>query len=483
MAVSLPRIGTEAIRGGEQDEPVPLVLGVDSSAQSTKVELRDADDGRLFGSGRAWHPRVVGPRAEQDPNVWWQALVEARHDAGGALGVGAVSVAGQRGLVVLDDAGKVLRPAKCWNDTEAAPDAAALIEMLGGPDEWVHECGASPTAASSMAQLARLRRVEPEIFARIARLLQPQDWLTLRLSRHTVTDRGGASLTGYWSPREERWRADLLALFDETRDWAGCLPTVLGPADAAGDREGVLIASGTGAVMATALGLSIRPRDVVLSVDGPSHVFTLRERPTEDHTAVVASCADATGRYLPVVDPGPLGDALGAVTKILGVDAGGFDQLAQSAPPGADGMVFVPDGDGRGALVGISPDATPALVARAAVEGVACRLLDALDGLRLADVPTGGRVLLVGGGARGPVFQQTLANLFERPVTVPKGDRTATGACVRAASVLHGVAPERIAEAWKLDSGRDVEPDPRVDAQEIRSRYREATRGRGATDR
>jgi xylulokinase len=300
--------------------------------------------------------------------------------------------------------------------------------------------------------------------------------LTFRLSRNTVTDRGGASLTGYWSPREERWRADLLALFDETRDWAGYLPTVLGPGEHAGDREGVLIAPGTGGVMALALGLGLRPRDVVLSVDAPGHVFTVRERPTEDPTGVVDSFADATGRYLPSVDPGPLGDVLGTVAKILGVDGGRFDQLAHVAPPGAGGMVFVPDAHGRATLVDIPADASPALVARAAVEGVACRLLGALDALRLADVPTGGRVFLVGGGARGPVLHQTLANLFERPITLPKGDRTVTGACVQAAAALHGVAAQGIVEAWGLDGGREVEPDSRVDVEEIRALYRESER-------
>jgi xylulokinase len=228
--------------------------------------------------------------------------------------------------------------------------------------------------------------------------------------------------------------------------------------------------------MATALGLGIRPRDVVLVVDAPGHVLTLRERPTEDASGVVDSFADATGRYLPSVDPGPLGNVLGMVSKILGVDAGGFDQLAHDAAPGTADMVFVPDARGRATLGNIPSDATPALVARAVVEGVACHLLRAFDALRSADVPTGGRVFLVGAGARGTVLHQMLANLFQRPITVPKGSRTATGACVQAAATLHGVAPERIAESWGLDAGREVEPDSRVDVEEIRSRYRAAER-------
>src|SRR5262245_56559142 len=104
---------------------MPLVLGVHSATNSTKVELRDSDDGKEYGSGRAGHPEARPPVSEQDPMAWWHALVEARHDAGGSLGVASVAVAAQpHGLVVLDDAGHVIRPAKLWNDTEAAPEAA-----------------------------------------------------------------------------------------------------------------------------------------------------------------------------------------------------------------------------------------------------------------------------------------------------------------------------------------------------------------------
>ena len=124
---------------------MPLVLGVDSSTQATRVELRDSDDGKVFGSGRAEHPPAHPPRSEQDPMEWWQALVEARHDAGGALGVGAVAVAAQQhGLVVVDDAAKVIRPAKLWNDTEAERDAAKLVDALGGPTSGCKRAASSP---------------------------------------------------------------------------------------------------------------------------------------------------------------------------------------------------------------------------------------------------------------------------------------------------------------------------------------------------
>src|SRR5919106_2717682 len=118
-----------ALRGGA----LALVLGVDSSTQSTKVEMRDADSGQLIGSGRAAHPPTTPPRSEQDPEDWRDALVEARHRAGSPPVVAMAVAAQQHGMVALDKNGDVIRPAKLWNDTESAPDAEWLVEQLGGP--------------------------------------------------------------------------------------------------------------------------------------------------------------------------------------------------------------------------------------------------------------------------------------------------------------------------------------------------------------
>ncbi len=452
---------------------MPLVLGVDSSVASTTVELRDADDGRVYGSGRAVHPDPTS-RGEQDPAVWWQALVEARHDAGGALGVAGVSAAAQQpGLVAVDGEGKVLRPALVGPAGAAVGDARRLEEVMG-PSEWVSACGSVPTSALPITKLAWMQRKEPEAFARMAWALQPHDWLTLRLSRQVVTDRGGASGTGYWSPREERWRTDLLEIVDEERDWEQCLPAVLAPNEPAGDREGVLIAPGTGHPMAVALGLALEPGDVV--VDTAGAVYAVRERPTEDPLGVVAGLADATGRYLPLVETIDPIRVVDHIAGLLGLERSRFDQLVSSAPAGARGLVFLPPlADGRpGALEGLRGDSDAEDVARATVEGVACTVLAAIDALRDADVPVGGQLYLVGKGARMHALAQVLADVGERVVSVPKGERAASGACVQAAAALHGAAPDEVAQAWGMHDARPVEPDPRVDGGEIRAAHREA---------
>src|SRR5262249_42087459 len=123
-------------------EPLMLVAGVDSSTQSTKVLLCQADDGTIVGEAAAPHPDGT----ECDPELWWQALVKAGDgllDRADAIGVAAQ----QHGMVVVDEADRVIRPALLWNDVRSAPQAAALIAEMGGPGYWARLTGSVPTAS------------------------------------------------------------------------------------------------------------------------------------------------------------------------------------------------------------------------------------------------------------------------------------------------------------------------------------------------
>lgn len=470
---------------------MPLVLGIDSSTQSTKAELRDADDGRVVGSGHAPHPPTQPPRSEQDPAAWWQALLDARNQTGSVAPHAVAVAAQQHGLVALDDQSQVIRPAKLWNDTESAADAEWLIEQLGGPEAWTDLCGTVPVASLTVTKLSWLHRKEPENFARMARVVLPHDWLTGRIAGRYVTDRGDASGTGYWSPREGRYLPEVLAVVDGERDWSGCFPKVLGPLEPAGQRENVTIGPGTGDNMAAALGVALRPGDVAVSLGTSGVISTVTEEPIVDPSGAVAGFADATGRFLPLVCTLNATKVTDAIAGLLHVDPAGLDQLALRAPPGAGGVVLVPYFDGErtpnrpdatGTLTGLRSDVTAEQVARAAYEGVVCGLLDGLDALRTAGAPADGRMVLVGGGARSHAYQRVLADLAGRAVEVPRGEQVAAGACVQAAAVLQQRPPEEVASEWGLDAARAVEPDLQVDAEAVRARYA-AARGEDAAER
>ena len=188
------------------------------------------------------------------------------------------------------------------------------------------------------------------------------------------------------------------------------------------------MAAGTGDNMAAALGVGLGPGDVVVSIGTSGTVFAVSDTPTADATGAVASFADATGRFLPLVCTLNATKVTDAVARVLGVDAAGLDTLALGATERetrdvGNAPVLVPYFDGErvpnrpdatGRIEGLRSDVTREAFASAAYRGVVCGLLDGLDALAAAGVPTTGRLLLVGGGARSAAYRHTLADLAGR---------------------------------------------------------------------
>ena len=225
---------------------MPLVVGVDSSTQSTKVEARDLVTGEVVATGTAKHPPTSPPVSEQDPRAWWDALVTAVGQLGDHRDdVVAISVAGQQhGLVLVDSDGVPVRPAKLWNDTTSAPQAERLVLELG-TDQWASLTGSVPVAAFTITKLAWVAEHEPESLARATRVMLPHDYLTWRLCGAHVTDRGDASGTGWFDPVTGDYHRHLIDLA-LGRPWPGELPRVLAATEIAGNVGGAAL---------TALGL------------------------------------------------------------------------------------------------------------------------------------------------------------------------------------------------------------------------------------
>ena len=470
---------------------MPFVVGVDSSTTACKVQVRDGESGAVVSTGRAPHPHTAPPRSEQHPSDWESAFHRACELAGvpETYRPDAIAIAAQQhGLVVLGPHGEVLRPAKLWNDTESATDAQALVHALsGGATAWAAACGSVPLASFTIAKLLWLRRCEPDVFRRTESVMLPHDWLSFRLTGRRSTDRGDASGTGYWSPREGRYRDDLLELVDPEREWDSMVPEVLGPHAVAGEWRGVggAVAPGTGDNMAAALALGLRPGDLALSLGTSGTAFRVSDEPATDPTGSVAGFADATGHFLPLVCTLNATKVTDAVARLLGADMERYDAMALDAPPGAQGLVLVPHLDGErtpnrpgatGTLTGIRCDVTGPLLARAAVEGVVCNLLAAADSLGRVD----GRVFLVGGASRSAAYRRVVADLTGHRVVVPaEPELVAAGAAVQAAAVLLGRDFHDVSEAWGLGQGSVVEPDVAVDSEAIRAAYAAAA---GAED-
>jgi xylulokinase len=444
---------------------VTLVAGVDSSTQSCKVVVRDAGTGELVREGRAPHPDGT----EVDPAAWWDALGTAVAAAGGIDDVAAVAVgAQQHGMVCLDAEGEVVRPALLWHDTRSAPAAADLVAELGAA-AWAEAVGSVPVASFTITKLRWLAEHEPAAADRTAAVCLPHDWLTWRLAGAPGldalrTDRGDASGTGYWSPASNDYRRDLLALgFGRIPH----VPAVLGPRETALSAGAAVLGPGTGDNAAAALGVGAVEGDVIVSIGTSGTVFSVAARPAADVTGTVAGFADATGRYLPLVATLNAARVLDAAATMLGVDHESLASLALSAPAGADGLVLVPYLEGErtpnkpratGAVHGLRlATATPAHLARAAVEGLLCALADGLDAL-VAQGASVRRVVLIGGGARSAAVRAIAPAVFGVPVIVPPpGEYVADGAARQAAWVLAGgdEPPQ-----WSVSETRTYEADP-----------------------
>jgi xylulokinase len=478
-----------------------LVAGAAFGPRSTRVEVRDADTGALVATGTARH-QDLGPEVD-DPTAWWRSLASALGQTG-EREIAAVSVAGGHpGLVLLDGAGAVLRPMQPWADADAAVHATRLRRALG-PDRWAARIGALPEPGTAVSRLAWLRRTDPDTAARIGSALLPHDWLTYRLAGRIVTDRGGASLTGAWSPAAEGWLAEVLdelAPGGSSDWWRERLPVVLGPSERAdwldapvyellGLRGRPLVGPGTGEAMAVALALGVLPGRVAISLGAATTVLAGLARPIADPTGVVRSHADATGRHLAVAGAGGGAALIEVVGSLLDVAPGGLGPLALEARPSAAGVVLVPEVPGRAGavLTGLSTDVARTDIARAAFEGVACSALDLLD--RILD--TGGTwdddepLRLAAPDPDVEVHARVLADLAGRPVQpVPGVSLAAAGACIQAAAVLREEPPEDIAAAWDLGAKAWVEPDDhpsrlarRLAHTEERTRQHRALRSR-----
>lgn len=424
-----------------------LVAGIDSSTQSCKVLVCDAATGRVVREGHASHP--VG--TEIDPATWESAARQAIAAAGGLDGVDAVAVgAQQHGMVCLDATGRVVRPALLWNDVRSADAARALVDELGGPRAWARAVGVVPLAAITAAKLRWLVDHEPAHADRTAAVCLPHDWLTWRLRGEAdlaalTTDRSDASGTGYYDAATGAYRFDLLELALRGRHPG--LPTVLGPSDQTGGGTTVF-GAGLGDNAAAALGLGAEEGDVMVSIGTSGVVAAVTADPIRDDAGFVAGFADGTGRYLPLVCTLNGARVLEAAAAMLRVDHDELSRLALSAPPGAAGLVLVPYLEGErtpnrpnasGALHGLRvSNATPANLARAAVEGLLCLLADGVAQLTAHGVAVR-RILLIGGGAQSQALREIAPTVFGTPVLVPApAQYVALGAARQAAWALSG---------------------------------------------
>ncbi|KOX48671.1 xylulokinase [Streptomyces sp. NRRL F-7442] len=452
----------------------PLVVGVDTSTQSTKALVVDAATGRVVASGQAPHTVSSGAGRESDPRQWWDALSEALSQCGeAAREAAAVSVGGQQhGLVTLDAQGEPVRPALLWNDVRSAPQARRLIDELGGAKAWAERTGSVPSASFTVTKWAWLAEHEPEAVRAVKAVRLPHDYLTERLTGEGTTDRGDVSGTGWWASGTEAYDEEILARVGLD---PALLPRVVRPGEVAGTvrdghglpfSKGTLVAAGTGDNAAAALGLGLRPGVPVMSLGTSGTVYAVSQHRPADPTGTVAGFADARGDWLPLACTLNCTLAVDRVAALLNLDR-------EAVEPGT-GATLLPFLDGErtpnlpqssGLLHGLRHDTTAGQLLQAAYDGAVHSLLAALDLVLDADADPAAPLLLIGGGARGTAWQQTVRRLSGRPVQIPEAkELVALGAAAQAAGLLTGEDAAAVARRWDTAAGPVLEAVERDEA-------------------
>lgn len=433
------------------------VLGIDASTTAVKAILLD-ESGAVRGIGSAGYELSVPHPlwSEQDPRLWWDGTVTAIRAVLADTGVPGddvvtIGLTGQmHGAVLLDAADEVLRPAILWNDQRTGAECD-LIRQAVGADRLVAVTGNDALTGFTAPKLVWVRDHEPGVWARVAHVLLPKDYVRLRLTGEHAMDKADGSGTMLFDLAARSWSAEVLEALGIDSAWMP--PTYEGPevtgavtaaaAAATGLRAGTPVVAGGGDQAANAVGVgAVEPGVVALSLGTSGVVFATTARPLfEARGRVHAFCHAVPGRWHMM---SVMLSAAGSLRWFRDALAPGtaYDDLVGAAgevPVGSSGLLFLPyltgersphpDPLARGAFVGLTIAHDRRHLTRAVLEGVAFGLRDGLDLMIAAGMPAPSVIRASGGGIASPVWRQILADVLGAEIaTVSTTEGAAYGA-------------------------------------------------------
>ncbi|HWZ01392.1 MAG TPA: xylulokinase [Edaphobacter sp.] len=421
-----------------------MLLGVDVGTGGTRAVMIDRG-GKVLASFASEHAPIRSEHigwAEQEPEDWWRA---ARESIAGALAaaeltgaeIEAVGLTGQmHGCVMLDAEGNVLRPALIWADQRTQPQCDWLTEKIGF--ERLIELTCNPALPNfTLTKLLWVREHQPEIFAKIAHVLCPKDYVRYRLTGEFAMDLQEASGTLLLDVANRRWSAEMAEAAGVPMAWLPrlfegpeiCARISTAGAGATGLVAGTQVAAGAGDQGAGAVGIGIlEPGSVSATIGTSGVVFAATDSPIKDRLGRLHTfCHAAPGRWhvMGVTNGAGLSLRYFRDTFAPGSSYEELSALAGEAPAGSDGLMWAPylfgertphlDPEARAAFVGITASHTRGHFIRAILEGVAFSLQDTFSLLSELGVPVKA-IRLGGGGARGALWRQIQADVYGHPV-------------------------------------------------------------------
>jgi xylulokinase len=432
------------------------LLGIDIGTSGTKALICDAK-GKVLATAMTEHP-IFSPRpgwSEQNPRDWWISAVAAIHSVCKKAKVKgdqitAIGLSGQmHGSVFLGDGPKPLRTALLWNDQRTSHECAEIESRAGGREKLI-EMVANPALTGFTApKILWVRTHQPKIYEKTRHILLPKDYIRLLMTGEYATEVSDASGTLLLDVVNRRWSDELLQLLQIDRSLLPRVyesPQITGTLTASAAKElglspGTPVVGGAGDQAAGAVGNGIVSSGIVSATLGTSGVvFAHSERPTRDPLGRVHTmCHAVPGKWCIfgcMLSAGgsfqwfrnQLGQSEIAIAKKKKVDP--YELLireAQSAPPGSEGLQFLPyltgercpypDPCARGGWIGLTSRTTRAMMIRSLLEGVTFGMRDALEIMLEMGIPIA-QVRASGGGARSEFWRQLQADIYRQPIVV-----------------------------------------------------------------
>lgn len=435
-----------------------LVVGLDVGTQSVKLVALDIASRRVVAThGRPLQLIAADDGTREQLAQWWIDAIRACFamlDPALRSRVTAIGVSGQQhGFVPLDAAGNVLAPAKLWCDTSTQTECGQVIAAAGGAARCIELAGNPILVGYTASRLPWTRRHRPEVYAKLATILLPHDYVNFWLTGERWMESGDASGTGWLDVRTRRWSLQMLAATDADRDLAACLPPLMEAnasvaiapkaASQLGLPSGVRVSVGGGDNMMAAVGTgNVAPGMLSMSLGTSGTLFACADRPLVDEQGRWAAFCSSTGGWLPLICTMNCTVATENVARAFGFESRDGDAVMAGTRPGADGLGMLPFFNGertpdlplaRASFHGMDfGNFTRGNAYRAAMEGATFALRNGFDAWRAAGLGFSS-IRLTGGGSRSSTWRQMVADVFELPVEVPlEPEGAALGAALQA---------------------------------------------------